>query len=66
MAKRRKHYRLRHHRTGIKIGFLTLIYWKTKTFLLQVTVTLTMTQMTLVAQTPHSGLTVQTVDLLYL
>jgi hypothetical protein len=32
----------------------TLIYHKTKTFLLRVTVTLTITQMTLLAQTSHS------------
>jgi len=66
MAKRRKRYRLRHHGTCIKIGLLTLIYWKTKTFLLPVTVTLTMTQLTLLAQMSHSGLSVQTLDLLYL
>jgi len=39
---------------------------KTKTFLLRVTVTLTMSQMMLLAQTSYSGLTIQTVDLLYL
>jgi len=37
----------------------------TKTFLLRVTVTLTLTEVTLVTQTSHSGKTIQTV-LLYL
>jgi hypothetical protein len=42
------------------------IYQRTNTFLLRMTVTLTMTMMPLLAQSSLSGLTVQAVDLLYL
>lgn len=42
------------------------IHQKTKTFLLRVIVTLTMIQMALLTQTSKTGVTVQTVDLLYL
>jgi hypothetical protein len=45
---------------------LMCIHWKIKTFVLKVTVTLTVTQLMLITQTSHSRLTVQTVDLLYL
>jgi len=41
------------HRTSIRIGLLTHIHRKTKTFLLRVTVTLTMKQMTWLTQTSH-------------
>jgi len=60
---RRKHYRPRHRRTGIRIGLLTNTYWKT-TFLPRVT--LTVTQVTLLVPISHSGLKIQTIDLLYL
>ena len=66
MAVRRKRYRPRHCGTGIRVGLLTHVYWKTKTFLPRVTVTLTITQKVLLALTSHSGLMVQTVNLLYL
>jgi len=66
MALSRKHYRPRHHGTGIRVGLLTHVYWKTKTFLPRVTVTLTVTQVMILALTSHSGLTVQTVNLLHL
>ena len=41
------------HRNGIRIGLLTHRYRKTKTFLIRVTVTLTMKQMTWLTQTSH-------------
>jgi len=42
------------------------IHQKMKTFLLRVSVTLTMTQMMSETQTSHNGLTIQTANLLYL
>ena len=41
-----------------RIGLLMHIHWKTKTFLLRVTVTLTMIQMTLLTPTSRSRLTI--------
>jgi len=51
---KKKPYRLWHH--GFDTRKLTYIHQKTKTFLLSVTVT----QVTLLTQTSHSGLTIQT------
>ena len=60
MAVRRKRYRPRHRETGLRIGLLMHVYWKTKTFLPRVTVTLTITQVMILAVTSHSGLTLST------
>jgi len=51
---------------GIRITIWHAFIRRKKTFLFRVRVALTITQMTLLAQNSHSGLTIQSVDLLYL
>jgi hypothetical protein len=65
MTIRRKYYRLLRHGTGVRIGLWHTII-RTLRHLLRVTVTLTITQVTLLAQDSHTGLTVRTFDVLHL
>jgi hypothetical protein len=66
MAVRRKCYRPRRHRPGVRFVLWCAFIGRLKTFLFRMTVTLTMTQIKWPTQTSHSRLTIQTVDQLYL